>query len=87
MLVTVRLSAAFAQRIGAPRITMTLDRPATVASALDQLIERYPALATHVPLAVAVVHGEIVMREQPLRDGDDLALLAPVAGGEQLPTS
>jgi molybdopterin converting factor small subunit len=81
MMVTIRLSAGLARLTGMPRIGIPVDDPATVARALERLADQYPSLASQVHQAVPVMRGEPVGREQILREGDELALLMPVAGG------
>ncbi len=66
---------------GASMLSLELQGAATVADALDQLAERYQALAPTLPRCACARGDRIVLRETPLRDGDEIALLPPVAGG------
>jgi molybdopterin converting factor small subunit len=52
-----------------------------VAGLLDALAADQPALAPALPSALPVVAGAHATRERPLREGDEVALLIPVAGG------
>jgi sulfur carrier protein ThiS len=72
--VTVRLSGPLAERLG-PRRAVELPDGATVGDLLDALD---PTAAAS--LAV-VVDGAIVPQDHALEDDDELAVLAPVAGG------
>jgi len=53
----------------------------TVSQLLDELRERFPGLAAHMPRLAFAVGDQIVPRGHPLRSGDTLALLPPVSGG------
>jgi len=66
---------------GASLLSLELHDAATVADALDQLGERYQALATSLPRCACARGDEIILRGTVLRDGDEIALLPPVAGG------
>jgi sulfur carrier protein ThiS len=78
--VHVRLSGTKAQRLGARR-AVELDRGATI----DDLVA---ALARDAGFDVAslrglavVAEGSFVARTRPVRDGEELDVLVPVAGG------
>lgn len=62
-------------------IGIDLDEPATVADALAQLASRSGEMATVLTQCAVAIGDELVRRNHPLRAGDELALLPPVAGG------
>lgn len=66
---------------GATERSLELPGPATVQSALEALGQALPALAAQLE-STAVADGDrLLLRQEPLRDGQRLALLPPVAGG------
>jgi molybdopterin converting factor small subunit len=76
-----RLFARYAELVGTDRTTLRLLPAATVADAVRELRERLPggkALPERPLVAVNQAHARAT---QPLADGDELALLPPLAGG------
>lgn len=84
MLVSVRLSTALAQEIGAPRLTVTVGEGATVADLLRQLRADHPQ-AARLAIVLPVMAGQYVGPEAVLRADQEVALLLPVAGGSPHP--
>lgn len=76
MRVSVRLFAMLRQRAGRDALELDLPEGATVADALAAVED----LAGGLPLVLAV-NREYAPAEQPLRPGDELALIPPVSGG------
>jgi len=81
--VQVRLFATLRERAGAGTLELLLPGGSTVAAALERLGE-HPGLADVVGrLALATaVNREYVPAETVLHDGDELALIPPVSGGD-----
>ena len=79
MKVTVRLFAALRERAGSPEVTLELPEGASVADALEAL----DGLAHGVPLVMAV-NREYATEDQSLDPGDELALIPPVSGGQDI---
>jgi molybdopterin converting factor small subunit len=79
--VQVRLGAGLATAAGRRRLTVALPEGASVNTLLEELSEREPELAAGLDSALPVVRGTHADRDQALSDGDDVALLIPVAGG------
>jgi molybdopterin converting factor small subunit len=77
----VRLGAGLATAAGSRRLTVALPDGASVDTLLDALRSQEPELAAGLASALPVVRGTHADRDQPLEDGDDVALLIPVAGG------
>jgi molybdopterin synthase sulfur carrier subunit len=77
----VRLGAGLATAAGSRRLTVALPDNASVDTLLDALRSQEPELAAGLDSALPVVGGTHADRDQPLEDGDDVALLIPVAGG------
>jgi molybdopterin converting factor subunit 1 len=76
MVVRVRLFAALRERAGANELELELPEGARVRDALSQV----RALTEGVPVVMAVNH-EYASEDEPLRGGDELALIPPVSGG------
>ena len=82
--VTVRLFAVLREHAGTDAFSVRLGTPATVRTARAEIAERVPALApvlARMPYAVAV-NREYAEDDTVLRDGDELALIPPVSGGD-----
>jgi molybdopterin converting factor subunit 1 len=80
MTVTVLLFASYADAVGRSSIEIDVDSGATVMD----VIERVRALgkSTRLPAAPAVaVNEQYASRDRELREGDEVALIPPVAGG------
>jgi MoaE-MoaD fusion protein len=81
MRVRVRLGAGLSRFADAPLLSVDLAEGANVEDLLAAVAEEQPALAPALRSALPVVGGAHVERAQPLRAGDEVALLIPVAGG------
>jgi MoaE-MoaD fusion protein len=83
MTVQVRLFALLREHARRDRIELRLPPGATVAEALSELAARAPLgeLLERMPIRVAV-NREYAGAQTPLQDGDELALIPPVSGGE-----
>ena len=81
MRVRVRLGAGLSRFADAPLLSLELAEGASVDDLLAQLGAEQPALAPALNSALPVVAGVHAQRTDPLRHGDELALLTPVAGG------
>lgn len=81
MRVQVRLGAGLATAAGSRRLTVALPDDASVDTLLAELGRLEPELAAGLDSALPVVRGTHADRDQRLSDGDDVAVLIPVAGG------
>ncbi len=54
---------------------------ATAGGVMDVVVARHPELGPHRPTIRLAVNGEYVEDGQPVRAGDEVALIPPVAGG------
>ena len=81
MQVTVLLFASVADRLGTRRTSIELPEGATVGSARDELVERYPQLAPFLPTMMYAVNEEYVREGSVIPAGATLALIPPVSGG------
>lgn len=78
---TVQLFATIKDRVGSPQVTLDLNSPATVANLLEQLVEKYPAVAPSLHSMIISVNQEFADRSRSITPGDEIALFPPVSGG------
>ena len=81
MQVTVQCCGVTGQLLGQPALTISLPEPSTVRDLFALLSERSTDLAETLARSACARGDSIVPRSTLLRDGDELALLPPVAGG------
>ena len=83
MLIHVRLFAMLREHAGSDSVDLELSKGATVEDALAAVGEQHGIadLIARMPV-VAAVNREYVAKERALREGDELALIPPVSGGE-----
>jgi len=81
MRVTVLYFAVFKERLGRSEEVIELPNGKRVQDAVALLAERHPAIATLRGKFRVAVAQEMVDDTHELRDGDELALIPPVAGG------
>lgn len=81
MQINVRFSAGLGQTIGHPRLAVALPDQATVADLITKLQADYPAATPRLKQVVPVRAGQTISQETQLKDGQEIALLLPVAGG------
>jgi molybdopterin converting factor small subunit len=77
----VRLGSGLATAAGTRRLRVELPREATVATLIDRLRDTEPAIAPGLDSALPVLKGTHASGADPLTEGDEVALLLPVAGG------
>jgi molybdopterin synthase catalytic subunit len=81
MRITVRLFAMQRERLGWKQRPFDLPEPATIADAWAMLVARHPELAPASDSIRFARNGVYADRAERLLDGDELALIPPVAGG------
>jgi molybdopterin converting factor small subunit len=81
MRIDVRLGGGLSRLAGGPRLALDVADGATVADVLARLAAEQPAIAPGLPSALTVVRGAQVGEERVLAEGDEVAVLTPVAGG------
>jgi molybdopterin converting factor subunit 1 len=80
MTVTVLLFASYAEALGASSLALEVAGDATVADVISN-IRAHPG-AERLPLAPLVaVNQQYAQADDLVRDGDEVALIPPVAGG------
>lgn len=80
MSVTVLLFASYADALGAPSLTVDLPPAATVADLLAELRSR-PGADRLPPAPLVAVNERYASATSPVRAGDEVAIIPPVAGG------
>jgi molybdopterin converting factor subunit 1 len=81
MRVVVRYFAVVRERLGREQDELELPPGATVGAALDALVARHPAIGPLRPHLQVAVNQAMTGAAHELVDGDELALIPPVAGG------
>lgn len=81
MRVNILLFATLKDRAGTNKLTIELADGATISDAHDALAAAYPALAPHLPTAVAALNQEFADPTDVIHPGDELAFFPPVSGG------
>ena len=81
MRIDVRLGTGLSRLAGGPRLAVDVAEGATVGDVLVRVAEERPAIAAGLPSALTVVRGSQVGGERVLAEGDEVAVLTPVAGG------
>ena len=82
VLITALLFGQAREWVGSSSLDLKLDEPATVESAFAVLKSRHPKLAEMERSLLFAVNEEYASPSHPLSDGDHLAVLPPVSGGE-----
>jgi molybdopterin synthase catalytic subunit/molybdopterin converting factor small subunit len=80
--VTALLFGQAREWIGSSNLDLTLEAPATVETAFAILKSLHPRLADMERSLLFAVNEEYASPSHPLSDGDQLAVLPPVSGGE-----
>ena len=81
MRVAVRLFAIQRQQLGLGRLELELPDGRTAREAWDELARRHPVLEPAGPIVRFAVNGEYAAPGRTLAEGDELAVIPPVAGG------
>jgi molybdopterin converting factor subunit 1 len=81
MSVTVLAFAGARDAIGAGSLELSLTEPTTARGLLDRLCREHLALAPYASSLRVAVNGAYAAWDDPIRDGDEVAIIPPVAGG------
>ena len=81
MRIEVLYFALLRERVGRDREVIELAAGADVAAARAAIATLHPEIAPYLPRVQTAVNRAIAPEGQTLRDGDELALIPPVAGG------
>ena len=79
--VSVRFFARYAELAGCTWSAVNVDTPATVADVIARVREVFPGTRVLPPRPLAALNERQVTLETLVTDGDEVALLPPLAGG------
>jgi len=82
MRVTIRLFARLRDIAGAAELPREVPADATVDAVWAGLVGDYPAMAPYAASMSTAVNAEYSPRTTRLKEGDEVAFLPPVSGGE-----
>lgn len=82
MNITIRLFAGYREAVGARQLLLDLPDGATLRDAWEHLATRHQRLSAFTPTVVGAVNAEYAPSHTPLKEGDEVAFLPPVAGGD-----
>lgn len=79
--VSVRFFARYAELAGCTWSAVNVETPATVADVIARVREVFPGAKGLPPQPLAALNQRQVRLDAPVTDGDEVALLPPLAGG------
>ncbi len=81
MIVHIRLYYHLKQKTGIDRFNMQVNQKTTIANLKEILVEKYPALRTHLDNIMVLMDQKIVLDDDFVMEGAEIAFLTPVGGG------
>jgi len=85
MNLSVRLFAGLKERFQTEKLSVSLEESSTVKNLIEQLAETYPDHAQLLMACMVAVNQEYAEETRVIRNGDEIALIPPVSGGEADP--
>jgi molybdopterin synthase catalytic subunit len=82
MQIQIRYFAIIRETMGRSGDTKEVAPSSTAGDVLDIISEEVPAVARLLPALLLMVNQEYAARDRVLEDGDELALIPPVSGGD-----
>ena len=79
--IRIRFFARYAELVGRAEATLAVPLPATVGDVVRRIRAELPGAAKLPERPLAAVNLRHVKLEAPVKDGDEVAFLPPVAGG------
>ena len=81
MVIPIRINGTLAQEIGTTRLNVDVGMFATVDDVIKELVEKYPSSAETLQIAIPFAGGRHLDKTTELKQGQQIALLMPAAGG------
>lgn len=78
---TVRLFARLREIVGSADVPVVLPERATVLDAWQAVAGRFPGVGAYAGSVSCAVNQDYARMNAPLSDGDEVAFLPPVSGG------
>jgi molybdopterin converting factor subunit 1 len=82
MRVTVRLFARLKDLVGSAELARQVDPASDVRAVWSDLVREFPALAPYTASISGAVNAEYAGMDAPVAEGDEVAFLPPVSGGQ-----
>jgi molybdopterin converting factor subunit 1 len=82
MRITVRLFARLRDIVGRAQVERDVPDGATLETVWNALAADFPELARYTPSISGAINDEYARMSAAVHDGDDVAFLPPVSGGE-----
>lgn len=82
MRVTIRLFAGLHDLAGSAELARDVPAGATVGTVWASLVREFPALAPHASSVSGAVNADYARMTSPVHEGDEVAFLPPVSGGQ-----
>jgi len=82
MRVTVKLFASLRDAVGKRELPLELPAGATAAAAWEKLVAEHPRLQPMIKSLQVAVNQQFAGLDSALKDGDEVAFLPPVSGGQ-----
>ena len=82
MFVTIRLFARLREMAGAAELRRELPAGSSARAAWDSLVGQFPEFDDYTKAVSCAVNEEYARMTTPIADGDEVAFLPPVSGGE-----
>jgi molybdopterin converting factor subunit 1 len=83
MRVTVRLFARLREIVGSAELSREVAPGATIGTLWRQLAAEFPALEGYERSISSALNADYARMDAPVRDGDEVAFLPPVSGGQR----
>lgn len=78
---SIRLFSLLRERVGRGKLEWSLPTGSTGHDLLERLAEAYPVIREQKASIRIAINDSYVSLQEPLSEGDDVALLTPVSGG------